>query len=265
MVIINIYSLCPENNNSMLSTELTFKERVKLFIAQILVKWGKLTHDDFTQQELQDLVKDVFPYTFNFDIPVGAGKISVLEGNVTLNSKQNRIGIQCLAALNVEVAKSTIYRAHVIFSLSATPRYNKEKATLFLEDLTTDNITLVNDDYALIKDTQFIISKFFPTQVNTLLGKPLRSALSLITAGTSDIAANYLQLYTGGSKQAVLDYHKPQIHNAIISQLTPDDLSHSMRASQWREVLFSRLGKSVRVEENVLRFYLTAPSNTDQN
>ena len=189
----------------------------------------------------------------------------MLEGNVTLNSKQNRIGIQCLAALNVEVAKSTIYRAHVIFSLSATPRYNKEKATLFLEDLTTDNITLVNDDYALIKDTQFIISKFFPTQVNTLLGKPLRSALSLITAGTSDIAANYLQLYTGGSKQAVLDYHKPQIHNAITSQFTPDDLSHSMRASQWREVLFSRLGKSVRVEENVLRFYLTAPSNTDQN
>ena len=84
-----------------------------------------------------------------------------------------------------------------------------------------------------------------------------------MTAGTSDIAANYLQIYTSGSKQAVLDYHKPQIHNAIASQFTPDDLSHSMRASQWREVLFSRLGKSVRVEENVLRFYLTAPSKAD--
>lgn len=241
----------------MQSSELTFKERIKLWLAQVLVKWGKLTHDDFTRQELQDLVQDVLPYTFHFDIPVGAGKISVLEGNITLDNSQNRLGIQCLASLNVEVAKSTIYRAHVIFSLSATPRYESSVSTLYLVDLTTDSITLVNDDYALIKDTQFLISKFFPKQVNSLLGKPLRSALSLMTAGTSDIAANYLSLYASGSKQAVLDYHKPQIHHAIAKQFSQDDLSHTMRASQWREVLFSRLGKSVRVEDDVLRFYLT--------
>ena len=70
------------------------------------------------------------------------------------------------------------------------------------------------------------------------------------------MASEYLKLYLSGSKQAILDYHKPQIDNAITRQLTQDDLSHRMRDTQWREVLFARLGKNVRVEDNVLRFYL---------
>jgi hypothetical protein len=54
----------------------------------------------------------------------------------------------------------------------------------------------------------------------------------------------------------VLDYHIPHIHNAIKKQITQEALSHTMRDDHWREVLFSKLGQNVRVEDNVLRFYL---------
>lgn len=235
---------------------LSFKDKCKVYLAQWLVKWGKLTHDDFTKTELQSLVKNSFPYSFTFEIPMGTGTVTVLEGNITLDHKRNRIGLQCLAALNIEVAATTIYRAHVVFNISATPYYDKNMSTLYLTGLSTENVTLVNDDYALIEDTQFLLTRFFPKSVNTFLGGPLKSALSLFSAGTSDMAADYLKLYLSGSKQAVLDYHAPQIDNAIKKQISQEDLSHTMRKDQWREVLFSKLGQNVRVEDDVLRFYL---------
>jgi len=239
-----------------LTNNLSFKDKCKVYLAQWLVKLGKLTHDDFTKAELNALVKDSFPYTFVFEIPIGAGTVSVLEGKVTLGNESNRIGLQCLSAVKIDVAATTIYRAHVVFTLSATPVYDKNMSTLYLTGLTTDSVTLVNDDYALIKDTQFLLTRFFPKSVNSLLGGPLKSALSLFSAGTSDMAADYLTLYLSGSKQAVLDYHVPHIDSALKKQITQKDLTHTMRDNHWREVLFSKLGQNVRVEEGVLRFYL---------
>lgn len=236
--------------------KLSFKNQCKLFLAQWLVRLGKLTHDDFTKHELQALIDDRFPYSFSFDIPIGTGSVRVLEGNTLLDSARNRIGLQCLASLDIEVAASTIYRAHVVLAFSATPHYNASTSILSLTEMRTDAITLVNDDYALIKDTQFLLAKLFPQRLNTLISNSLKSAVSLFTAGTSDKASEYLSLYLTGSKQAILDYHIPQIDAEIKRQINQNDLQHIMRDNQWREVLFSRYGKSVRVEDDVLRFYL---------
>ena len=239
-----------------MTNNLSFKDKCKVYLAQWLVKWGKLTHEDFTKSELHDLVKVSFPYSFTFDIPMGTGTVTVLEGNITLDNANNRIGLQCLAALNIVVASTTIYRAHVVFTVSASPYYDKNMSTLYLTDLFTDSVTLVNDDYALIKDTQFLMSRYFPKSVNSLLGGSLKSALSIFSAGTSGIAVDYLQVYLTGSKQAVLEYHIPHINRAIKNQINQEDLSHTMRGDHWREVLFSKLGQNVRVEDDVLRFYL---------
>ena len=104
---------------------------------------------------------------------MGTGTVTVLEGNITLDSESNRIGLQCLSALNIVVATTTIYRAHVVFTVSASPYYDKNMSTLYLTGVATDSVTLVNDDYALIKDTQFLMSRLFPKSVNSLLGGSL--------------------------------------------------------------------------------------------
>lgn len=245
-----------KNKRLLLSKHLSFKDTCKFYVAQWLVALGKLTHDDFTKSELHVFLKDSFPYDCKFNIPIGEGSLSILEGNITLDNENNRIGLQCLAAIKIEAAATTLYRAHLIFTVSAVPHYEKITNTLSLKDISTDSVTLVNDDYAFIKDTQFIINRFFPKTVNSLINSTLKSALSVLSAGTADIAADYLKLYLTGSKQAILDYHIPQIDSAIKKQLAQQDLSHTMRENHWREALFAKLGKSVRVEDDVLRFYL---------
>ena len=180
---------------------------------------------------------------------MGTGTVTVLEGNITLDSESNRIGLQCLAALNIVVATTTIYRAHVVFTVSASPYYDKNLSTLYLTGVATDSVTLVNDDYALIKDTQFLMSRLFPKSVNSLLGGSLHAALSLFSAGTSDMAADYLKVYLSGLKQAVLDSH-PSL-NSIKKRLTG-------RLKPYRVTTIGagavQSWQNVRVEDDVLRF-----------
>lgn len=174
---------------------------------------------------------------------------------MTFNAPDNRLCIQLLASITINVAETTIYRAHLIITLSASPDYNKHESTLYFIDKQVDNIIMVNDDYALLKDTQFLLSRFVPGNLDSLLGRSLKNILSLVTVGTSDQAVEYLKLYLSGSKQAVLDFHKPQIEKAILDKMATLPLHHIMREDQWREVLFARYGKTVRVEPSSLRFY----------
>lgn len=177
------------------------------------------------------------------------------SGKISLNAPDNRLCLQLLASITITIAETTIYRAHLIITLSASPHYNKTESTLYFIDKQVDNIAMVNDDYALLKDTQFLLSRFVPGNLDALFGRSLKSILSLVTVGTSDQAVEYLKLYLSGSKQAVLDFHKPQIEKAILDKMATLPLHHIMREDQWREVLFSRYGKSVNVEQQALRFY----------
>jgi hypothetical protein len=237
-------------------SRMPFKDRCKLLIARLLIKLGKLRFDDFTKEELHELIADLFPHRFPLNIPIGTGSVNVQEGEIAFDNENNKLVLQCLATINIDVANNTLYRAHLVVVSSAKPQYDEISKTVLLTHVNIDTITLVNDNYALIQDSRYLLNKFFPQGINNLVTSSLRSAMSLFTVGTSDVAADYLKLYLSGSKQAVLDYHKPQINQAIQSELNTANLSHTMRESHWREALFARVGKSVRVEDDRLRFYL---------
>jgi len=234
---------------------LSLREQIKFIFARAMIALGKLRYDDFSESELNPLLAEYLPLSLPLTIPIGKAQVTLLNGNISLDAENNRVGLQLLASLSISVAETTIYRAHVIVTASACPQYDCEKTTLGFVNQSVDNITLVNDDYALIKDTQFLLTRFFPDKINSLFGQSLKSALSLVTIGTSNEVITYLNLFLSGSKQAVLDYHTPQLSNAILNAVTSMPLHHTMRDSYWREALFARYGKSVRVEENALRFY----------
>ena len=145
--------------------------------------------------------------------------------------------------------------AHFIVVLGATPFYDKGTKSVCLQAITFDHITLINDDYALIGDTQSLLSAFLPGNLNTLLGKTVQSALSLVTAGTSAKVQNYLTLFLAGSKQTILDYHTPQIRAAVLKEIAKQPTHFQLRQDVWREALFSRYGERVGIEDNRLRFY----------
>jgi len=235
--------------------KLGLRDRGMFFISQLLIKLGRLRYDQFSSDELNILLSENLPQSFPLAIPAGQANVVLNSGKLTFNASNNRLCIQLLASITINVADTTIYRAHLIITLSTSPHYNVNESTLYFIDKQVDNITMVNDDYALLKDTQFLLSRFVPGNLDALLGRSLKNLLSVVTVGTSDQAVEYLKLYLSGSKQAVLDFHKPQIEKAILDKMATLPLHHRMREDQWREMLFARYGKSVRVEEASLRFY----------
>jgi hypothetical protein len=62
-------------------------------------------------------------------------------------------------------------------------------------------------------------------------------------------------MYIGGSKQRILDYHRHQIEDHVISAVAKADINLQLDPAEWRQNLFARLGKDVVVEDKQLRFY----------
>ena len=234
---------------------LSVNARIKLLFASVLIKLGKLKHDDFTVEELTALLTRELPVSFPLSIPVGVAKVTMLEGKIGLDEYTNTVSAQLLASLNISVSKTTVYRAHFIVVLSAKPAYDVLNKAVYLSHVSLEHINLVNDEYALIGDTRVLMASLIPGGVDQLLGRSLQSALSLMTIGTSDRAIAYAKVFMAGSKQTILDYHKPQITEAVYKELRKHTLSHTLRDNVWREVVFARYGKSVGVENNHLRFY----------
>ncbi len=235
--------------------QLNWQDKWRVAAGWVLVKLGKLTHDDFTPEELNALVAPHFPQHFPIRPPIGEGAVTLERGQVSLNESANRISVQALASLEVSAFSAKLYRAHIMLHASCTPRFNSESATLHLEDVRFDGTRLINDDYALIKDTRFLIEKLLPGGVSNLLGRSVISGLSVLSGGISSQALDYLKLYLNGSMQRVLDYHQPQIESLMRETLAHTELHHRMRHDQWREYLFARLGQHVGIEDNRLRFY----------
>lgn len=234
--------------------ELGWKARWQVLLATVLVKLGKLTHDKFTEDELTELAEEFYPHDFSLNTPVGQGHVSLQRGKVFCNHKDNRVCLQSLASIDIQTVGTRLYRAHLVLVISAEPRYDKATATLHFDHIDVDDIRLINDDYSLIQDTRFLINKLMPGGLSGLLSNSVKNVLSLMSAGTSDQAINYLQLYLDGSKQKVLDYHRPQIAAELVAMTRDLPLHHTMRDDVWREVLFKRYGEQVVVANNALEF-----------
>ncbi|NVK58126.1 MAG: DUF1439 domain-containing protein [Alteromonadaceae bacterium] len=242
----------------MLLDQFSWRDKVNLAVGYCLLKTGRLQYDLFTEQELNDLITPYFPLTETLDIPIGEGHLTCLEGELTMPLATNRLTLQLLCAIEVKVMGNTIYKAQVAAGVSALPNYFPATQTLHITDTQVDFIHLLNGRYSLVKNTQFLIERLLPVSgIGSLLSQPLRSALNVVSAGSSDQALDYLSLYLHGSTERILDYHKPRIVKELLTKLDERALEYSMRNDHWREFLFARWGQRVCVENNELRFYFT--------
>ncbi len=234
---------------------LSLKNRLKVAIAMLLVKLGKLKYDQFTEQELNQLIVGYFPQTLTLPVPVGKASLKLLQGEISMPTSTDRIQLQLFCSIEIRVLANPIYRAHLVIVVSANPHYLSEHSTLTIDNIRVDDVALLNDEYALLNDTSKLIDALSPVPIAGLLTNPMKSALNILTAGTSNQAIEYLQMYIGGSKQRILDYHRTQIEDHVINAIANEDLTIELDPAEWRQNLFSRLGKEVVVEGNELRFY----------
>ena len=220
-----------------------------------MVKMGKLEYDQFNEDELNELLHPYFPQNLQFPVPIGKASLKIQTGELSMPISTNRLQLQLLCSVEIRVLANPIYRAHVVVVVSAAPRYSTSLKRLSIEKIIVDEVALIDDEYALLDDTTKIIDSLSPVPIGGLIAQPMKSALNLLTAGTSNQAISYLQMYIGGSKQRVLDYHRPQIEEQIIRAIATNDVNFELDPAEWRQNLFSRLGKHVAVEQNELRFY----------
>jgi len=228
--------------------------KLRLFTAKILIKIGKLTHADYTSAELKQILDKHLPETFRIDVPKSKGELTLLQADISMDKKQNLINVQIFSSIVIGRFRNPIYRAHLTVKLAAYPTYEVATATVKLEKILVTNVQLVNDEYSIIEDSLELLDIFFPKNLQNLFTGTVKSAFGLMTAGGSDAAANYMKLYLSGSKQRILDYHRPQIEALVSDFARKEYLQYQLNTSVFEEHLFSLYGKKVIVEDGKLRF-----------
>ncbi|MCW8092565.1 DUF1439 domain-containing protein [Alteromonas sp. ASW11-130] len=238
---------------------LNWQDKFKVIGTALLIKLGKLPYDKFTEEELNDFLPEQLPIEVPMTLPAVDAKVELQEGRIKLKAQPERITLQLLAAIQITAVASTLYRAHIMITISARPNYDPKTAMLGLEQIRIDSINLVNDEYALIMDAHNLMNKIlpliFPKAMGRMISNPILGALRMVTGGTSDLAGNYFNLYLEGSKQRILDYHRPDIETALLNNLSNYPTQYTMREDHWREYVFKRWGKRVAVDEGEMRFF----------
>lgn len=222
-----------------------------------MVRTHQLKHDDFTEQELNDLITPYFPQTLEVDVPAGTAELRCEQSELSMPIATNRLTLSILTTFQVVVLGNPLYRAHVIATLSALPDYNVAAKQLDIVDVRLDQLSLVQDEYSLVKDASFLLQQLPPVSIANALTSPFKRVINKVTGGFSQSALNYLQAFTQGNKQRLLEDHSPAIEKALLNKLADVDLTVTMRDTEWREYLFKLLGQKVTVEDHRLRFWLS--------
>ena len=168
--------------------------------------------------------------------------------------KTNYIQAEIMGSIQVTYLGNPIYRAHVVLMVQAKPHYERSTKNVLLKDISITDIHMLNDEYAILKDTSSLINLFVPSPVLSMVTGTMKTAFNIMTGTTASEANSYLQMYLSGSKQKVLDYHKPQIENIIVEFAASEDMQYSLDINNFEEGLFIQYGKEVLIEEGNLRF-----------
>ena len=234
----------------------SFKSSFRLFLAKCLIRFKRLKHVDYTVDEIKQLIQPHLPITLPISVPKGEGKVTLTKINISIPSQQDYIQAEVLGNIEITYLANPIYRAHVVLVAKAKPEYNQHSKSVRLRDIQVTDVYMLNDEYSIIKDTNSLIDLFVPSPVKSMVSGTMKTAFSLMTGTTTKEANSYLQVYLSGSKQKVLDYHKPQIENIIIDLAAGDDMQYCLDADDFEEGLFMQYGKEVVVEAGAVRFKL---------
>lgn len=237
-----------------IGVEPAWKFKLQQKIAEWLIRLGRIKHIDYDVEELNELIRPYFPEQFLVDVPVGKGTFTIVKADVTIPRASQHIHIELTSQLNIDSIGNPLYRANLQIELLASPIYDQELKQVSLHSLDLESIFIINDQYALLNDSKYMIDRLLPQGMRSLVTDTFKTAIGLVTVGSSDIASDYVKLYLTGSKQKVLDYHRPQIEKLVEDLKQDPNFIYQMDDSDWQQKLFIRYGKTVVVEDRCVRF-----------
>jgi hypothetical protein len=209
---------------------------------------------DYSVHDISQLIQPHLPISLPITVPKGDGRFTISKVNISMPFNSDYIQGEVLGSIEVTYFANPIYRAHVVLVVQASPEYDGTTKNILLSDIRITDIHMLNDEYSILKDTSSLISQFVPSPVLSMVTGTMKTAFSIMTGTTASEANRYLQVYLSGSKQKVLDYHKPQIENIIVELAASEDMQYSLDINDFEESLFMQYGKEVKVEQGNLRF-----------
>ena len=235
----------------------SIKTSFRLFLARCLIRFKRLTHVDYTVGEISQLIQPYFshlPLKLPISVPRGDGCFTLSKVNISIPLNSNYIQAEVLGSIEITYLANPIYRAHIVLVVKAMPKYDHITKNILLTDISITDINMLNDEYSILKDTSSLINLFVPSPVLSMVTGTMKTAFSIMTGTTASEASRYLELYLSGSKQKVLDYHKPQIENIIAALAASEDMQYCLHKNDFEENLFIQYGKEVTVEQGNVRF-----------
>lgn len=223
----------------------------------MMVRLGRLRRVEMNKAELDAMLRPHLPLHFSISIPNGKGRINVIEASTSLPG-DDQIQTALLCEFKVDVMGNPLYQAHLLITLSASPAFDKPQGIVSAKNIRLLQTHLVKDNYAAVKDAREIFTKLLPrplsSMVNLGIDLSINSAMSMLENSLYGDFSQYLNLYISGSKQRILDYHKPQIERQFLNYIQQHKPEYRLDQQLLDEKLFAQFGKQVRAEKDTLAF-----------
>ncbi|NMP30775.1 DUF1439 domain-containing protein [Thalassotalea sp. M1531] len=230
------------------------KHKLNSLLIRLMIRFKCVREVKYSQQELNEMLATNFPHSMSLSLPGSQGMLTLLNAELSMPSDDSHLHIQLFCGFTVSVAGHDIYRAHLLVVGTVTPYYVASEKSIRLKQMQLTEVRLVNDDYAFIGSSTQIATLFMPKAFKYLLATTVHIGLSLLKGLIPSELMNYLGLYSNGSKQSVLDYHKPEIERLIIAEVEQDDWCYQLDETDFEEQLFAELGQEIAVENGFLVF-----------
>jgi len=224
------------------------------FFAKLAIRSKWVKEASYTQDELNEMLATNFPQTLPVPLINSEGELTLLNAELSMPLGQDKLHIQLLCAFKISVAGHDIYRAHLIVCGTVLPYYVAVEKSIRIKDMKLTELRLVNDDYAFIGSSTELATLFMPKAFKYLLFSSMHLTLSVLKGIVPNSLLNYLNLYSSGSKQKVLDYHHADIENLLIKKVEQEDWLYPLDETDFEEQLFAEFGQTIAVEEGVLVF-----------
>lgn len=234
------------------------KHKLHTWLVRLMIRFKFIKQVKYSPQELNEMLVESFPQVLNLSLSGSKGSLTLLNAELSMPLSENHLEIQVYCGFTVSVAGHDIYRAHLLAVGTVAPYYASEDKAIRLKEMQLSELRLVNDDYAFIGSTTEIATLFMPKPFKYLLASTVQIGLSLLKGVIPNDVMSYLNLYANGSKQNVLDYHKPEIERLILAEVEQEGWCYQLDETDFEEQLFAEFGQHIEVEQGhlVFKFHL---------
>jgi len=223
-------------------------------VARLLIHFKLVKRSPAELPEINQLANEDLPASFELKIPGGVGELTILEVSIEIVDERQCLQAELLCNFKATVKQSVIYNTHLQLILEAKPVYDKAAKSIGVTQVEVKALNLISDEYSLIKDTSSLLGGLIPRGIASLIDVTVSSTLSMLEGKTLSKAAKYLSLYTSGSKQRIIDYHRPDIEQKIVGLVQSKDVRYELDEQDFEESLFIRYGEEIVIEDNKIYF-----------